>query len=37
LGERQLRMAALFDGDGEYEIGEFGFTSPVGRCWRCIR
>ncbi|MDY4298992.1 hypothetical protein SO486_03155 [Pseudomonas salmasensis] len=30
LGERQLRMAALFDGDGEYEIGEFGFYLASG-------
>jgi len=28
--ERQLRMAALFDGDGEYEIGEFGFYLASG-------
>ena len=30
LGERQLRMVALFDGDGEYEIGEFGFYLASG-------
>ncbi|AGE24629.1 hypothetical protein VRB50_05460 [Pseudomonas poae] len=30
LGEHQLRMAALFDGDGEYEIGEFGFYLASG-------
>ena len=30
LGARQLRMAALFDGDGEYEIGEFGFYLASG-------
>ncbi|KRP76236.1 hypothetical protein [Pseudomonas lactis] len=30
LGDRQLRMAALFDGDGEYEIGEFGFYLASG-------
>ncbi|NMX32025.1 phage tail protein [Pseudomonas sp. WS 5413] len=30
LGQRQLRMAALFDGDGEYEIGEFGFYLASG-------
>ncbi|CRM44627.1 hypothetical protein [Pseudomonas sp. 28 E 9] len=30
LGERQLRMAALFDGDDEYEIGEFGFYLASG-------
>ena len=30
LGERQLRMAALFDADGEYEIGEFGFYLASG-------
>ena len=30
LGERQLRMAALFDGDGECEIGEFGFYLASG-------
>ncbi|WP_455929819.1 hypothetical protein [Pseudomonas fluorescens] len=30
LGERQLRMAALFDGDAEYEIGEFGFYLASG-------
>lgn len=30
LGNRQLRMAALFDGEGEYEIGEFGFYLASG-------
>lgn len=30
LGDRQLRMAALFDGEGEYEIGEFGFYLASG-------
>lgn len=30
LGERQLRMAALFDGEAEYEIGEFGFYLASG-------
>ena len=30
LGQRQLRIAALFDGDGEYEIGEFGFYLASG-------
>jgi hypothetical protein len=30
LGERQLRMAALFDGEDEYEIGEFGFYLASG-------
>ena len=30
LGDRQLRMAALFDGDAEYEIGEFGFYLASG-------
>lgn len=30
LGNHQLRMAALFDGDGEYEIGEFGFYLASG-------
>ncbi|MBV4456271.1 MULTISPECIES: hypothetical protein [Pseudomonas] len=30
LGDRQLRMAALFGGDGEYEIGEFGFYLASG-------
>ena len=30
LGQHQLRMAALFDGDGEYEIGEFGFYLASG-------
>ena len=30
LGDRQLRMAALFDGEAEYEIGEFGFYLASG-------
>ncbi|KPA99296.1 phage tail protein [Pseudomonas asplenii] len=30
LGSRQLRMAALFDGPEEYEIGEFGFYLASG-------
>lgn len=30
LGDSQLRMAALFDGEGEYEIGEFGFYLASG-------
>ncbi|MFL1500835.1 hypothetical protein ACI77J_02580 [Pseudomonas sp. O64] len=30
LGDRQLRMAALFDGETEYEIGEFGFYLSSG-------
>ncbi|SDX67892.1 phage tail protein [Pseudomonas salomonii] len=30
LGGRQLRMAALFDGEAEYEIGEFGFYLASG-------
>ncbi|UQS91743.1 hypothetical protein M5C90_10965 [Pseudomonas chlororaphis subsp. piscium] len=30
LGDRQLRMAALFDGEDEYEIGEFGFYLASG-------
>ncbi|AJO76891.1 hypothetical protein [Pseudomonas sp. MRSN 12121] len=30
LGSRQLRMAALFDGPDEYEIGEFGFYLASG-------
>ncbi|MCP1514865.1 phage tail protein [Pseudomonas rhodesiae] len=30
LGNHQLRIAALFDGDGEYEIGEFGFYLASG-------
>ncbi|WP_339499176.1 hypothetical protein [Pseudomonas canadensis] len=30
LGHHQLRMAALFDGEGEYEIGEFGFYLASG-------
>ncbi|TFF09792.1 hypothetical protein EXW72_10725 [Pseudomonas sp. BCA14] len=30
LGDHQLRMAALFDGEAEYEIGEFGFYLASG-------
>jgi hypothetical protein len=30
LGSRQLRMAALFEGADEYEIGEFGFYLASG-------
>ncbi|WOE80825.1 hypothetical protein RZO07_06245 [Pseudomonas protegens] len=30
LGSNQLRMAALFDGPDEYEIGEFGFYLASG-------
>jgi hypothetical protein len=30
LGSRQLRMAALFEGADEYEIGEFGFYLTSG-------
>ena len=30
LADRQLRMAALFDGADEYEIGEFGFYLASG-------
>ncbi|ALI02630.1 hypothetical protein C1Y08_14220 [Pseudomonas sp. FW306-02-F02-AA] len=30
LGSRQLRMAALFSGPDEYEIGEFGFYLASG-------
>lgn len=30
LGSRQLRMAALFEGPDEYEIGEFGFYLASG-------
>lgn len=30
LSNRQLRMAALFDGEAEYEIGEFGFYLASG-------
>ncbi|SEI12632.1 tail fiber protein [Pseudomonas asplenii] len=30
LGSQQLRMAALFDGTDEYEIGEFGFYLASG-------
>ena len=30
LGNQQLRMAALFDGEAEYEIGEFGFYLASG-------
>ncbi|MBX7275370.1 phage tail protein [Pseudomonas sp. ERGC3:05] len=30
LGDRQLRMAALLDGEAEYEIGEFGFYLASG-------
>lgn len=30
LGSRQLRMAGLFDGPDEYEIGEFGFYLASG-------